>query len=164
VQSLPEDVAVASQLCQVKEQLRVGFYAGPNLVAIDPCNTDANQSVALEKKPPRSFVMYNYSAAVSPDGNWVAKTAGHELELSSQLTERSRVAVRAGKFLTPPRWSPDSRFVFIVTSENRDKKRPFFKCVDDVSEIYAVNAHSGNGTIIGTVCAGIPVDAFRWLQ
>jgi hypothetical protein len=40
----------------------------------------------------------------------------------------------------------------------------FHPGMDDVSEVYAVNAQSGNGTIVGRVCAGVPLDRFRWLQ
>jgi len=165
IPSLPENEAVVSQLCQVKQQLRIGFYSGPNVVILDPCNTDANRSITFVTEPPRAFSTYDYASDRSPDGEWLAKAGEHELELWNQLTAKSRVAVRATKLLTPPRWSPDSNFVFLVTSENFARKRPFSSCgMDDISEVYAVNAHSGNGTIVGRVCAGVPVDRFRWLQ
>ena len=164
IKSLPENGAVVSQLCQLRQQLRIGFYGGPNLVTLNPCDTDANESVVLEKSPPRTLSTFDYSSDRSPDGKWLAKTGDHEISLWDQATAKSRVVIRADKFLTPPRWSPDSNFVFVVTSENRDKKRSIVKCGDDIFEIYVVNAQSGTGAIVGRVCAGVPFGAFRWLQ
>jgi hypothetical protein len=164
VKGLPEYEPVRSQLCQVNQRLRIGFYAGPNLISLVPCITDANRSVIVEEEAPPSFSPYDYSSPQSPDGKWLAKTREHELEISNQSTEKSRVVVRATKVMTYPRWSPDSNFVFIVTSENLEKKRSFSKCMDDVFEVYVVSAQAGNGTIVGRICAGVPLDGFHWLQ
>jgi hypothetical protein len=164
VKSLPDNAAVGRALCQVKQSLVIGFYAGPNLVVLDSCHTDPNHSVTLEKNPPRSYSTYNYSSLESPDGKWQVKVDTHQLTLLNRSTMTSRVAVQATKILTHPQWAPDSNFVFVVTSENRDRSRSFLQCADDIFEIYVVNAKSGNGTIMGRVCAGVPIDAFRWIQ
>jgi hypothetical protein len=34
-------------------------------------------------------------------------------------------------------------------------------CIDDISELHPVNANSGNGTIVGRVCADVSMDRFR---
>jgi hypothetical protein len=164
VKDLPENTALMSQLCQVKQHLNIGFYAGANLVVLDPCNVDPNKALEFEKNPSQSFATYDYLSDVSPNGRWLATVGEHDLQLRDQREDKSRVAVRASKFLTSPRWSPDSNFVFIVTTEDRNKSRPFFNCPDDISEVYVVSAWSGNGTIVGRACAGVPVEAFRWLQ
>jgi hypothetical protein len=163
IKALPNDRLVNEKLCHVKEQLRIGFYGGPNLVVIDTCDPDANHSVSMEKGISHSMNVYDYASDDSPNGKWTAVTSGNELMIRNKLTNNTRIVIRTSRFLTKPRWSPDSIFLFIGTAENTGMKRPGFQCVDDISEIYAVSAQSGNGSIVGRVCAGVPVNAFRWL-
>ena len=164
VESLPENTGMMPKLCQLKRDVAIGFNSGPNLVLIDACAGDANNSLDFRKLLDKPATEYSYLANRSPDGKWLAWTSGHELQLQGPDTSSSRVAVKAEKFLTPPRWSPDSKFLFIGTSENRSKARSLSQCVDDISEIYVVEAAAGNGTIVGRACVGVPIDAFRWLR
>lgn len=73
--NLPHDQAVSAQLCQSSSRLTIGFHAGGNLVALNPCNLDINHSIKFNDAPKDASV-YDYIALESPDHNWLAREEG----------------------------------------------------------------------------------------
>lgn len=163
VGNLPHDQAVASQLCQAAQHLTIGFHSGANLVELNPCNTDINHSIHFENAPATASI-YTYSATESPDHRWVAKRELSGLVLQGAPPSNTLASIPTTRVLSSPQWSPDSSFVFFWAAEDRSRGRSLSECLDDVSDLYVVSTTSRTGTLVGRVCAGVPVDAFRWLS
>lgn|GEM_PF-5840645 len=161
--NLPHDQAVAAQLCQAAQHLTIGFPSDGNLVVLNPCNTDINHSIHFEKAPNNASV-YNYSAAESPDHKWVAKQEAKQLVLQTAPPSGSGVNIQTTRLLSVPQWSPDSEFFFFWAAEDRKRGRSVAECLDDVSDLYVFSTKSRTGTLVGRVCSGVPVEAFRWLS
>lgn len=162
VGSLPHDQAVAAQLCQAAQHLTIGFPSDGNLVVLNPCNTDINHSIHFEKAPNTASV-YNYSAAESPDRKWVAKQEAKQLVLQAAPASGPGVNIQTTRLLSAPQWSPDSAFFFFWAAEDRKRGRSLAECLDDVSDLYVFSTKSRTGTLVGRVCSGVPIEAFRWL-
>ncbi len=161
--NLPHDQIVSSQLCQAAQHLRIGFYSGPNLVELNPCDLDINHNIHFENAPTTASV-YNYSATESPNHKWIAKTEPNGLLLQGAPSSDTLANIPTTRVLSGPRWSPDSAFVFFWAAEDRNRGRSLSECLDDVSDLYVVSTTSRTGTLVGRVCAGVPVAAFRWLS
>ena len=161
--NLPRDKTVDVQLCQAAQHLTIGFFAGKNLVVLNPCNTDINHSIHFDKAPNNASV-YTYFATESPDRNWVTKQEAKGLVLQSSSQSGPSVSIQTTRLLSSPRWSPDSAFFFFWATENRSRSRALSECLDDVSDLYVVSTKSRTGTLVGRVCSGVPIDAFRWLS
>lgn len=160
--SLPHDQAVAAQLCQVAQHLTIGFPSDGNLVVLNPCNTDINHSIHFEKAPNIASV-YNYSAAESPDHKWVAKQESKQVVLQTAPPSGPGINIHTTRLLSVPQWSPDSEFFFFWAAEDRKRSRSLAECLDDVSDLYVFSTKSRTGTLVGRVCSGVPIEAFRWL-
>jgi hypothetical protein len=74
------------------------------------------------------------------------------------------VLIQTLKIVSPPRWSPDSKWFFYVTSEDRNRKRSLRNCFDDAYDLHIVNVSVGSQALVGRVCAGIPYWNFHWLN
>jgi hypothetical protein len=163
VANLPHDKAVNALLCQASQHLAIGFYAGKNLVVLNPCNLDINHSIKFDAAPNTASV-YNYVAAESPDHNWLAKKEADGLIFRNTSQSGPAVNIQTTRLLSNPLWSPDSAFFFFWAAEDRYRSRAISECLDDVSDLYVFNAKSRTGTLAGRVCSGVPIDAFRWLS
>lgn len=160
---LPHDRAVSAQLCQFSSRLTIGFHAGGNLVALNPCNLDINHSIKFEQAS-KGVLVYPYNGAESPDHNWLVKQAPKGLILQSISRSNPDVIIQTTRLVSNPRWSPDSAFFFIWAAEDRSRGRSLAECLDDVYDLYIFSPRSGTGTLVGRVCSGVPFDAFRWLS
>ncbi|WP_263418903.1 hypothetical protein [Terriglobus albidus] len=163
VGSLPHDQAVAAQLCQATQHLTIGFPSDGHLVVLNPCNTDINHSIHFETAPNAASV-YDYSATESPDRKWVAKQENKQLVLQHAPPSGPGVNIQTTRLLTAPQWSPDSAFFFFWAAEDRKRGRSLAECLDDVSDLYVFSTKSRTGTLVGRVCSGVPLEAFRWLS
>jgi hypothetical protein len=131
-------------------------------VVLNPCNMDINHSIHFENAPTTASV-YAYSAIESPDHRWVAKREVKGLVLQGAPPSDTVATIPTTRVLSSPQWSPDSSLVFFWAAEDRSRGRSLSECLDDVSDLYVVSTTSRTGTLVGRVCAGVPVDAFRWL-
>ena len=161
--NLPHDQAVSAQLCQSSSRLTIGFHSGGNLVSLNPCNLDINHSIKFDDAPKGASV-YDYAASESPNHDWLAKQEAKGLILQRTSGSNSGVPIQTTHLLSSPRWSPDSSYFFIWAAEDRNRGRSLSECLDDVSDLYVFSARSGTGTLVGRVCSGVPIDAFRWLS
>jgi hypothetical protein len=156
------DQAVQRELCGVADTLTIGYVVASNAVVLDACNVNVNRSIAWKSAPQQS-TMFEYSEPLSPDGIWRLRDQKDALVLASTAGKTFSVPQRLSTLVAEPRWSPDSQFVFFITTEDTRNNRPILGCLDDAYDVHVVSLKLASESVVGRLCAGVPYGSLRWL-
>ena len=153
---------VERELCGVANSLTIGYVVGSNAVVLDACDVNVNRSIGWKPAPQQSS-MFEYIEALSPDGLWRLRDQNDALVFASTAGQSFSIPQRLASLVTEPKWSPDSQFIFFVTTEDPHSDRPMLDCLDDAYDVHVVSVKLASQSVVGRLCAGIPYGSLRWL-
>jgi hypothetical protein len=163
IQLSKDNETVRRALCEIKGTMIIGFRTGEGYVQLDSCNADINTSIAYTAST-NQLKSYSNDETESPDHLWTLRQSSQSIVAQRKSDWKQSVLIQTLKIVSPPRWSPDSKWFFYVTSEDRNRKRSLGNCFDDAYDLHIVNVSVGSQALVGRVCAGIPYLNFHWLN